>query len=425
MPNYSTLAREISDGTDEHRAGVLRGIVVMLEARDDEDIAGRTNVQDQHVLLVKETKFMTALVSLACNVDDLGDAATHVLFRLARPMVNLLPLFRFPGLLDALITTQHVHFAVCTLSCLAERQDNAQRVAMATNAALVDRLVTNVGLLRNACMALSNLCAVESNRALLYEHPGLIAAVTDATRVPACAYEAVGVLLNMSLAGSLEMPMLRNPLVLDALLRAAGSDVYAVSNRAIRCISNLSLESENRALMRDDVRIMDALTARGFNTHSKSALVRICYIGDLPNPLYLNLSRLCSRPYHHHLYLCKALIREHPTQLSAKDSRGRTPLKLARAAHLPAPIISLLSDCAAASANRISLTHLVGYSRSELALARAQRLALMCSLERAAGKRRKLPAGRDSPGELNAGKALRGYLGGGKEPWSVIGRFAF
>jgi hypothetical protein len=35
------------------------------------------------------------------------------------------------------------------------------------------------------------------------------------------------------------------------------------------------------------------------------------------------------------------------------------------------------------------------------------------------------PAVEDSRGELNAGKALKGYLNRGKDPWSIIACFAF
>ncbi|GMI20205.1 hypothetical protein TeGR_g1468 [Tetraparma gracilis] len=417
MPDYSDWAREISEGT-------LEGIIEQLEACvDDKD-----NENGPHVLLMKETEFVAALVSLACDSGDLGDAATRVLWLLALPKTNQLPLFQFPGLLDALIASPHVDLALNTLTCLSCVEDEAQRIAMATNTALIDRLVANAGGFDSACMVLYNLCrTVDNNRALLYEHPGLIAAVTDATRVPACADEAVGVLANMSLSDSLMMPMPRNPLVLDAVLRAAGSDIDQVAERAIICLYNLSLESENRALMRDDVRIMDALTARVDHEDSKETLFIICYIGALPHnfPPSLDLSFFCSRPFNHQLSLVKALIREHPEQLSVQDSSGRAPLVLAQAAHLPAPVIGLLSDCDTASALDFSLTHLVGYTRLQIALARAQRYALMCSLERAANKRRKLPVEGDVPGELNAGKALRGYLNGGKDPWSIIGCFAF
>jgi hypothetical protein len=35
------------------------------------------------------------------------------------------------------------------------------------------------------------------------------------------------------------------------------------------------------------------------------------------------------------------------------------------------------------------------------------------------------PAAEDSRGALNPGKALKGYLTGGIDPWSIIGPFAF
>ena len=94
-----------------------------------------------------------------------------------------------------------------------------------------------------------------------------------------------------------------------------------------------------------DGRIVEALTARMDHEHSKWALFVICCIGDLPPDPYptLDLSLVCSRPFHHQLSLVKALIREHPEQLSAPDSSGRTPLNLAQAAPLPAPILGLLS----------------------------------------------------------------------------------
>jgi hypothetical protein len=297
---------------------------------------------------------------------------------------------------------------------------------MATNTALVDLLDANVGRSKSACAVLYLLCSSDNNRALLYEHPGLITAVTDATRVPACVWEAVGGLVRMVRSSSLKMPMLRNLLVLDALLRAACSAIDEVADRALICLSNLSFKSENRALMRDDVRIVDALTARMDHEFSKKALVRTCYIGDLPNsrPTF-DLSLFCSRPFHHQLSLVKALIREHPEQLSVPDSSGSTPLALAQAAPLPAPVIGLLSACVTTSTlPDFSLAHLVGYKRSQRALVRAQRHTLMCCLVHLANAPAQ-PAVEDSPGALNPGKALKGYLIGGIDPWSIIGPFAY
>ncbi|GMI26401.1 hypothetical protein TeGR_g15087 [Tetraparma gracilis] len=424
MPDYSTWGREISEGSEERRVDKLEGIIELLDACDGD----RDNEDGPHVLLVKETEFVAALVSLACDSGDLGCAASHVLNRLAVPEMNRLPLLQFPGLLDALIATPHEDATIATLTWLSKVKDEAQQVAMATNTALVDLLVANVGRNKNACAALFNLCSSDNNRALLYEHPGLIAAVTDATRVPAIAFEAVGVLGKMTYSTPLKMPMLRNPLVLDALLCAAGSDIDEVSDRAIDSLYNLS-ESENLALMRDDVRIIDVLTARMDNEDSKETLLDICYIGDLPDPEpTLDLSLLCSRPFHHQLSLVKALIREHPEQLSVQDEDGRTPLALAQAAPLPAPIIGLLSDCLTASTldddDDISLAHLVGYKRSQIPLVLAQRRTLMCCLVRLS-KEPAQPAVEDSRGALNPGKALKGYLIGGIDPWSLIGPFAF
>jgi hypothetical protein len=176
--------------------------------------------------------------------------------------------------------------------------------------------------------------------------------------------------------------------------------------------------------MRDDARIMDALTARMDHENSKMALFRIYYIGDLPPYPFptLDLSLFCSRPFHHQLSLVKALIREHPEQLS---SPGRTPLVLAQAAPLPALIIGLLSDCVATSSlPDFSLAHLVGYKRSQIPLVRAQRHTLMCCLVHLANAPAQ-PAVEDSRGALNAGKALKGYLNGGIDPWSIIGPYAF
>jgi hypothetical protein len=49
---------------------------------------------------------------------------------------------------------------------------------------------------------------------------------------------------------------------------------------------------------------------------------------------------------------------------------------------------------------------------------------LMYSLECAADTPAQ-KAVEDSPGTLNPGKTLKGYLDGGKDPWSIIARFAF
>ncbi|GMI22474.1 hypothetical protein TeGR_g10292 [Tetraparma gracilis] len=422
MPDYSGWARDISEGSEEHRGGVLMGIRMLLVACEDDMI----NENGPHVLLQREAEFVAALVSLACDSSAIGDQAICVVQNLAVPEMNRLPLFQFPGLLDALIASPHVNPSIGALTWLCGVKDEAQQVALATNTALVDLLVANVGRDSNACAALCNLCSsVDNNRALLYEYPGLITAVTDATRVPACALHAVSVMQNMSCSASLKMPMLRNPLVLDALLPAAGSDIDEVSDRAIMCLSNLSRKSENRALMRDGVRIVGALKARVDDASSKRALCRICYIGDLPNPKpTLDLSLVCSRDFHHKLSLCKALIREHPEQLSVQDSSGRTPLNLARDAHLPAPIIGLLAACFRDFAAEYSLAHLVGYKRSQIPLVRAQRHTLMCCLVHLANAAAP-PAAEDSRGELNPGKALKGYLAGGIDPWSIIGPFAF
>ena len=393
-----------------------------LKLKACEDDMGYEN--GPHVLLVKEAEFVAALVSLACDSGDLGVAAVLILSKLAWLETNQLPLLQFPGLLDALIATPHEGEAIATLSWLTAVKDEAQQVAMATNTALVDHLVANVVRYEDTTAVLSHLCSSDNNRALLYEHPGLIAAVTDATRVPACAQAAVGVLNQMTLSGTLMMPMLRNPLVLDAVLPAAGSDIDEVSDEAILCLSNLSLESENRPLMRDNVRIMVVLTARMDYGWSKMALFRICYIGDLPPPPRptLALSLLCSRSVHHQLSLVKALIREHPEQV--KDSRGRAALNRARAAYLPTPVVHFVRDCVQATAVAYSLTHLVGYKRSQIPLVRAQRLALMCCLKHLANEPAK-PAKPDSRGVLNPGKALKAYRVGGNDPWSVIATFAY
>ncbi|GMI21155.1 hypothetical protein TeGR_g6173 [Tetraparma gracilis] len=422
MPDYSGWVRAIGEGSEERRVGKLEGIIEQLKACNDD----KDNENGPHVLLVKETEFVAALVSLACDSSAVGEAAIRVLFKLTSAKMNRLPLFQFPGLLDALIAAPHEEPALMALSWLTAVKDEAQLVAMATNTALVDLLVANVGRSNNACAALNWLCSSDNNRALLYEHPGLIAAVTDATRVPACALYAVAILGRMACSDSLDMPMLRNPLVLDALLPAAGSDIDEVSDNAIICLANLSVKSENRAFMRDDVRIIDALTARMDHEDSKDALFVICYIGDLPNTFpSLDLSLFCSRPYHHQLSLVKALIREHPEQLSVQDSSGSTPLVLAQAAPLPAPIIGLLSDCVTVSTlPDFSLVHLVGYKRSQIPLVRAQRHTLMCCLVHLANAPAQ-PAAEDSRGELNVGKALAGYLNGGIDPWSIIGPYAF
>ncbi|GMI43254.1 hypothetical protein TeGR_g3800 [Tetraparma gracilis] len=433
-PDYSTWAHEISSGrSPSFRAGRLHGICLHLEACASSADSG----SGPHVLLAREAAFVAALAALLCAPGALGESAVRVLDRLARPAANRLPLLRFPGLLDALVATPHEGRAADALAWLCRVKDGAAQAALAANAPLVGRLVAGVPRERAASEALRRLCGDDGNRARLYEHPGLLTTVVEATREAAVASAAVNVLSKMACADSLKMRMLRSPLVLEALLGAANHSVDRVSNSAVDCLNNLSNKAENRALMRDDARIMDALRARIDYKDSKKALFRLCYTDTLPTFFpSLDLSLFCSSPCRHQLSLVKALIREHPEQLSAKDASGRTPLTLAQAAHLPAPITGLLSDCLSAAALGFSLTHLVGYTRPGFALARAQRLALMCSLERAADGAAP-PAREDEQGELNPGKALKGYLvgartarlkgylNGGKDPWAVIGRFAF
>ena len=117
-------------------------------------------------------------------------------------------------------------------------------------------------------------------------------------------------------------------------------------------------------------------------------------------------------------------VRRRPRPLRRRHGARRRRLP-APAAPLPAPIIGLLSDCVATSTLRdFSLAHLVGYKRSQIPLVRAQRYALMGSLAWLADKPAQ-PAEEDSPGALNAGKALKFYLNRGKDPCSIIARFAF
>jgi hypothetical protein len=424
MPDYSDWAREISEGSEERRVGKLEGIIEQLKACEGD----MDNKNGPHVLLVKEEGFMVVLVSLASDATTLGKLALRIIGKLARWLL----LLQFPGLIDALAATPHEDEAVDTLSFLAAVKDETQQLAMATNTALVDMLVANVSLYKNACVALVHLCGFDYNRARLYEHPGFIAAVTDATHVPACAPAAVAILGNIAFSDSLKMPMMRNPLVLDALLRAAGRYIdvryHMAAFNAIICLGLLSVKSENHALVRDDVRIMSALTTHMDHDAAKKSLVRLCYIGDFdllwPRPA-LDLSLFCSRPFHHQLSLVKALIREHPEQLAIQDSSGSTPLVLAQAAPLPAPIIGLLSDCVAASTlTNFSLAHLVGYKRSQIPLVLVQRRTLMCCLVRLADMPAQLP-GEDESGALNPRRAVKAYRVGGKDPWSVIGPFAF
>jgi hypothetical protein len=190
------------------------------------------------------------------------------------------------------------------------------------------------------------------------------------------------------------MPKLRNPLVLAALLPAAGSDI----DNAIICLNNLSIKSENLALMRDDVRIMEALMARMDHKFSKQTLFRICYIGDFPGwparPI-LDLSLLCSRPFHHQLFLVKALIREFPGALVAKPHYfTRTPLKIAAQNGIE-EILPLLTTCTLAQTAGHSLTHLVGYGprgSAQETTALEQRCTFMLCLKRAADDERGLAA---------------------------------
>ncbi|GMI29499.1 hypothetical protein TeGR_g5641 [Tetraparma gracilis] len=190
--------------------------------------------------------------------------------------------------------------------------------------------------------------------------------------------------------------MLRNPLVLHALIGAAGSDIDEVSNPAIICLSNLSIQSENHALMRDGVRIMNAIMARVDHAPSKKALLRICCIGDLPNTVpSLDLSLFCSRPFHHHLSLVKALIREFPGALVAKPHYfTRTPLKIAAQNGIE-EILPLLTTCTLAQTAGHSLTHLVGYGprgSAQETTALEQRCTFMLCLKRAADDERGLAA---------------------------------
>jgi hypothetical protein len=366
---------------------------------------GRDDENGPHVLLAREAGFVAALVSLAREPGDLGDASMTIIARLALPVANRLPLLRAPGLPDALLASPHVAEALAAFSRLAE----------VTNAALVERLVANVSRGVSARVALTWLCVLDNNRALL--NPGLAAAESALTSA------ATSVLIQMTLSDPLGAPTLSNPLVLDALLRATGSGIDGVASCAIIGLSNWSvgLGSENDAL----TRIVHALVARVDNKFSEAPLLRLCYIGDLPVPHpAFDLSLLCSRPFRNQLSLCKAVIRERPEQLSVQDSSGCSPLNLARAAHLPASIICLVRDCAVASLAEYSLAHLVGYTRPQLALARAQRLALMCCLVRLTDEPAR-PAAEDERGALNPGKAVQCYRRGGKDPWSVIGRFAF
>lgn len=220
-------------------------------------------------LLAKQTAFVSALVACGCDVGEAGKwSMCIVAFVLMRPD-NREVLFAFPGLLDALVDTPHTFPATVSIGALCDVEDEAQRVALTTNAALVDLLIARMSLEAPASRALSYLCS--SQAVPLYAYPGLVAAVASAVRVQDCAAGAVGVFANMSNAhDALGVPMLGNPLVLDALHFAASSYDNSISDNAIGAICNLSLPVENRGLMRDDERIMELLVSRADNEYVRA-----------------------------------------------------------------------------------------------------------------------------------------------------------
>jgi hypothetical protein len=143
-------------------------------------------------------------------------------------------------------------------------------------------------------------------------------------------------------------------------------------------------------------------------------------------PPAFDLLLFSARPLHHHLALIEALVREFPEQLAAVDGEGRTPLVVATEAGAGcAEIVPLLAEASSAHALGHSLQHLVGYTPAEKVLVSAQRRTLMCSLNRLADEGGGGLGGEDVPGELNVRKAVRTYMKGGQDPFSVIGSFAF
>jgi hypothetical protein len=426
MSHSVNWALELSEGSEELRAGKLMGVRKALDLSiGSEDWDSGNGL---HHALVVGTNFLAALVSVVCSPGALGLTAVGIISRFSQLGLELevfqVQLHQCAGLFDALMSTPHVDHALGALCGLSEGAQEAEALVMTTNAALVGFLVATVAPDDVfALIILCNLCKGSGSAAHLYEYPGLIATVTNATR-PESDFDypgdALRLLLLMSGAESLKVSMMRDPLVMDALFRTLGSYVCAVE-----CLENLSGHLENRARMCDDGRIVDAFMARMNYSGSREALVRICYVGTLPDPLpTLDLSLVCSRPFRHQLSLIKALIRFYPKQLSAKDSSDRTPLSLARLAPLPAPVINFVLACLQAAVAEYSLTHLVGYWSRQKQSVPAQRRTLMCCLVHLANAPAQ-PAVEDERGALNPGKALKFYLNGGKDPFSLIGPFAF
>ncbi|GMI26634.1 hypothetical protein TeGR_g2090 [Tetraparma gracilis] len=439
----------LEDAVDLFIAAIHNELLIEFgEGEEEKEAEGDLPAESLAVKLALVPGLLARLARSFADGGMLGRGALLLAYMLIIPRQNKLAVVEVPGQLARIACSPHREEALLCVKMLTRTRDAAVHAALVGSGPLLDLLAGSAGTDPNATWALGSLChgCGGENLPALFAHPGLVAALVGSVRAaPDCAEDAAACLFFMSARGELKAGVARHEGVVAALVHVLDAPIPAAVEYATKAFFNLSISEENRGLLAADGRVVRALGRYACDEGSHGSAARFalfcsCWAGEhLPPPEpNVTLLSFLQAPFRNHLAIVEGFVRESPGCLGLTSGPlGLTPLDLARASAL-GDVLPLLAAAQPAFARGHSLVHAVGYPRGGRAAARAARAAVMLCLRRLAAraegsgergararKRARRADERDREGELNAGKALDAYMGGGGDVWSVILGFAF
>ncbi|GMI26832.1 hypothetical protein TeGR_g13896 [Tetraparma gracilis] len=375
-----------ADGLDVLSAdelhGTLQGYKKALETLETTGLSPHR--LSPTVDIVGVPAFIPTIASYADRADNVGEAALgilHLFLALGSPPEPVL---------DILLTSPHT--AVCaaylgTYFFCGPVDASARARLCVANTDFMDRLVASLRDSGKGQVLVEELAHIDDHtRAALLNYPGLVEALFSVlssgmeSRAAACALQQMP---NDIALGALCLPETRVPVFLAAIGASLGTN----DGVSVKLLRWLAVDEGIRKQIHDDnfvvtelARLLGKLPPRKGDDEEENepvvVLFEICAVEPIPSHELVGkgpagcegdiLDYLCSRPFHHHVTLAKAMIREYPDVLNMKDGGGLTLLDKART--LPRgsmrEIVPLLLECVTAIACGHSLQHIVGYRNS-------------------------------------------------------------
>lgn len=377
-----------ADGLDALSAdelhGTLQGYKKALETLETTGLSPHR--LSPTVDIVGVPAFIPTIASYADRADNVGEAALgilHLFLALGSPPEPVL---------DILLTSPHT--AVCAAylgtyffcrSAVGHTVDTFARARLCVaNTDFMDRLVASLRDSGKGQVLVEELAHTDNHtRAALLNYPGLVEALFSVlssgmeSRAAACALQQMP---NDIALSALCLPETRVPVFLAAIGASLGTN----DGVSVKLLRWLAVDEGIRKQIHDDnfvvtelARLLGKLPPRNDDDDIENDPVFVLFEICAVEPIDLAgigpagsegdiLDYLCSRPFHHHVTLAKAMIREYPDVLNMKDGGGLTLLDKART--LPRgsmrEIVPLLLECVTAIACGHSLQHIVGYRNS-------------------------------------------------------------